>query len=179
MEHTVLLVVDMQNALIQKHPYNELTVLRNIKELQTACRENAIEVIHVRHDDGIGSSLQQGTIGWQIFHLLAPINDEKVFDKHHNSAFKQTRLKQYLDSKKVMTIILVGMQSEYCIDTTCRVAYEYGYHIIIPKDTTTTFFNDYLSGKEASQYFENKIWNHRFADVLPVNQVLSMIRNDK
>lgn len=175
MKNTVLLVVDMQVALLQKHPYNELTVLHNIKLLQDTCRKCNVEVIHVRHNDGLGTLLQKDTPGWQIHHQVAPITGEMIFNKDHNSAFKNTGLQEYLDHKGIKTILLVGMQSEYCIDTTCRVAYEYGYHVIIPANTTTTFFNDYMSGKEASQYFENKIWNHRFAEVLPVTEVIETI----
>lgn len=178
MKNTILLVVDMQTGLLKKHPYNELTVVSNIKQLQEACRKKGIEVIHVRHDDGYNGLLEKDSPNWQIYQELAPLEKEKVFDKEYNSAFKNTGLKEYLDTKEVTTIILVGMQSEFCIDTTCRIAFEYDYKIIIPSETTTTFFNDYLSGQEASQYYEKKIWNGRFASVLPMNDVLTMIENN-
>lgn len=178
MKNTILLIVDMQTGLIKKHPYNELTVIHNIKELQDSCRKHNIEVIHVRHDDGYNGLLEKNTSNWQIYKELLPINGEKIFDKEYNSAFKNTGLKEYLDTKKITTIILVGMQSEFCIDATCRIAYEYDYKVIIPSETTTTFFNDFLSGQEASQYYEKKIWNDRFASVLPIEEVLMMIASN-
>ena len=50
MKNTVLLVVDVQNALIAKQPYRGQELLENIGVLTGACRESGIEVVYVRHD---------------------------------------------------------------------------------------------------------------------------------
>ena len=55
MSNTVLMVVDVQNRLINEHPYNEKKVVGNIKKLIEAARNNEKEVIYVRHDDGEGT----------------------------------------------------------------------------------------------------------------------------
>ncbi len=177
MNNIVLLVVDVQTYLINEHPYNEEKVVDNIRRLISAARDNQKEVIYIRHDGGKGSVLEYGAEGWQIYDKIIPENHEKVLDKQYNSAFLKTGLKEYLDSKKTDTIILVGLQTEYCIDATCKSAFEHGYNVIIPEETNTSFNNDYLSGENLYEFFNFEIWNKRFADVMPIEEVVRIICN--
>jgi nicotinamidase-related amidase len=124
MSNSVLLVVDVQTALIQEHPFNEEKVIMNIKGLISIARDSNKEVVYVRHDDGIGEELEYGTDGWQIYNEIAPNKDEKVFGKKYNSTFFKTGLNEYLETKKIDTIILMGLQTEYCIDSTLKSAFE-------------------------------------------------------
>lgn len=171
MSHSVLLVVDVQTALIKEHPYNEKNVIGNIKKLISIARDSNKEVLYVRHDDGIGEELEYGTDGWQIYNEVAPNRDEKVFEKKYNSAFFRTGLKEYLESKKIDNIILTGLQTEYCIDATLKSAFDNGFSVIIPEQTNTTFDNEYLSGEKLYEFYNYKIWNNRFAKVLSVDDV--------
>ena len=175
MNQTILLVVDVQTALVEEHPYNEQNVIDNIRKLIYAARNNDKEVIYVRHDDGVGSELEYDTDGWQILDAIAPEAKEKVFEKQYNSSFLKTGLKEYLDNKKVSTIILVGLQTEYCIDTTCKSAFEFGYQIIIPEATNTTFDNEYLTGEKLYEYYNYKIWNKRFAKIMSVKETIDVL----
>lgn len=171
MKNTVLLVVDVQTALVEADPYNKEKVIGNIDHLLGLCRSNGVEVIYVRHDDGEGSELEQGTPGWQIYSDIKPMKEERIFEKQYNSVFLHTGLREYLDSKQVKNIILVGMQTEYCMDTTCKVAFEYGYKLIIPEETNMTFDNEYLSGKKLYEFYNYKVWNKRFATVIPIEEL--------
>ena len=67
------------------------------------------------------------------------------------------------------------MQTEYCIDTTCKVAFEYGYRLIIPQNTTTTYDNQMFSGETLIKYYEHEIWANRFAQVIPVSKVIEKL----
>lgn len=172
MSNIVLLVVDVQNALIKAHPHNEQRVIENIKNLILSARDNKKEVIYARHDDGVGTDLEKGTDGWQIYEDIAPTNSEFIVEKEYNSAFRKTRLREYLKTKEIDTIILVGLQTEYCIDATLKSAFDYGYKIIIPQETNTTFANEYLSGEKLYEFYNYKIWNNRFANVIPIDDVV-------
>lgn len=172
MSNIVLMVVDVQNALIKDHPYNEQRVIENIKKLILTARDNKKEVLYVRHDDGKGTELEQGTDGWQIYYDIKPNANELIFEKQYNSAFHKTGLREYLESKEIDTIILVGLQTEYCIDATCKSAFDYGYKIIIPEETNTTFDNEYLSGEKLYEFYNYKIWNRRFANILSINDAI-------
>ncbi|MHB9926157.1 cysteine hydrolase family protein [Clostridium botulinum] len=178
MSNIALLVVDVQNALINVHPHNEQRVIENIKKLILTARDNKKEVVYVRHDDGKGTELENGTYGWQIYDKISPNSNKLIFEKQYNSAFHKTDLKEYLDIKNIDTIILVGLQTEYCIDATCKSAFDYGYKIIIPEETNTTFANDYLSGEKLYEFYNYKIWNKRFADVISVEEVIKILEND-
>lgn len=177
MQDTVLLVVDVQTWLVQQHPYNEPSVIGNIQQLITCCRKKGIEVVYVRHDDGPGSELERNTDGWQIYHEIAP-QGEQVFDKEYNSAFRHTGLKEYLEGRSIKNIILVGMQTEYCIDATLKAAFEYGFSIIIPEQTNTSFNNKYMDAKTLYEFYHYQIWNKRFARVLPMEKVEQMLLED-
>lgn len=170
-----LIIIDMQEALVAGKPYNEEITLNNIELLISKCRENNVEVIYVRHDGGKGDELEYGSSGWQIHSKIMPKDGEKIIEKRFNSAFRDTELKNYLDEKGIDTLILVGMQTEYCFDTTCKVAFEYKFNLIIPEEANTTFDNEQMSGKEIYEYYNFKIWKNRFAKVQNISEVVNCI----
>lgn len=173
MKQDALLIIDMQTALIEQHPYNQTTVVGNIRQLLKTCREKGIPVIYIQHDGGIGDELEHGSTGWKIWKDIAPLQDEMIFEKKYNSAFRKTGLREYLSQLGAQNIILCGMQTEHCFDASCKVAFEYGYHVTIAKETTTTFDSDFTSGKKLSEYYEDKIWNNRYARVISMEQMIS------
>ncbi len=175
MDHTILLVVDVQNVMVEDHPYHIEKVISNIQQLLTAARENHTEVVYVRHDSGVGSDLEAGTHDWEIYLEIAPSKEEKIFDKKFNSAFRQTGLKDYLDSKQITTLVLVGLQTEYCIDATCKSAFEFGYKIVIPEETNSTFDNEYLPAERLYHFYNYGIWDKRFAQVIPMNEAIKYL----
>ena len=178
MGNLVLLVVDVQNALINAHPVWEQRVIENIRKLIDTARGNQKEVVYVRHDDGVGTEFECGTDGWQIYEKIAPNAGEHIVEKRYNSAFHKTNLKDYLDCKQVDTIVLTGLQTEYCIDATLRSAFDYEYHIIVPEGTNTTFDNEYLSGEKLYEYYNFKIWNNRYAKVMALEEAVRLLQNE-
>lgn len=178
MSNIVLLVVDVQNALIKAHPYNERKVIENIKKLISISRNNKTEVIYVRHDDGKGTELEEGTDEWNIYDEIAPNSDEVIIEKQYNSSFLKTGLRNYLESKGIDTIVLVGLQTELCVDATCKSAFDYGYKIIFPEETNTTFDNEYLSGEKLYEFYNYKIWNNRFAKVLSMEDTIKILEDN-
>lgn len=64
------------------------------------------------------------------------------------------------------------MQTEYCIDATCKVAFEFGYRLFMPEMTVTTFSNSYLSGKDLCTFYVENIWKNRFAEIIPVEKMI-------
>ena len=175
MNNTALLIVDVQNGLVDDNPYDIDIVLSNIKELADICRDNGVEVIYIQHDGEYGDSLEPFSNGWKIHELINPKQGEKVIRKAYNSAFKNTELDDYLKSKNLQTLILAGMQTEYCIDTTCRVAFEKGYKLIMPEKTNTTFDNGELSGEQIYQYHNFRIFKDRFAEVESMDTIRSRL----
>lgn len=172
---TILLVVDVQQALVDANPVHADEFLLNIKLLIDRAHAAKAEVVYVRHDGGEGDELARGSEGWQLYRSLKPRADEKVFDKRFPSSFRQTGLRNYLSQKGIERIVLCGMQTEYCIDSTCKVAFEYGYDVIIPAGATTTYANPLISGEKLIHYYEKLIWHEPLARVVPMEEALGLL----
>ena len=172
MPQTALLIIDVQQALVDAHPYNKEAFLANLQALLALARQNGIEAIYIRHDDGPGSDFERGTKGWEIASDIAPPAGTLVIDKKKNSAFKDTELHGYLQAKGVGSLILAGMQTEYCVDATCKSAFDLGYAITIPRGCTTTFDNGAFSGRDLACFYEDKIWHNRFAQVVSIEEAI-------
>ena len=179
MKKTVLLVVDVQQALIDASPVREDEFLLNLKMLIDAAHASGTEVVYVRHDSGPGDILEAGTNGWRLHRSLKPREGERVFDKTVSSSFHRTGLDEYLKGKGVERIVLCGMQTEYCIDTTCKIAFELGYDVVIPSGGTTTYTNPFLTGEKLINFYERMIWHEPMADVRPMDEVLSILSRGK
>ena len=175
MGNIALLVVDVQNALVLAKPFAIDEVISNIKRLINVCRENNVEVIYIQHTDKIGGELELNSDGWKIYEEISPTTTEKVIYKNYNSAFKETSLKEYLDNKGINELIITGMQTEYCFDTTCKIAFEYGYKVIIPEKTNTTFNNGNISAKDLYEYYNFNIFNGRFGVVEDIDNTIERL----
>ena len=168
-----LIVIDIQEGLVKENPFDTKNFIINTKAIIQHFRDQNIEVIFMRHseDDGL---LATGSDNWQVYHELKPQENEKIFNKYYNSIFKNSGLKEYLDSKSITNLTFVGMQVEFCIDTSVKVGFEYGYKITIVEDAISTFDNDHLSADTILSFYKEKIWRNRFAQLKTTNEMLSI-----
>lgn len=172
---TALLIVDVQKGLIDEHPYDEKNFLERLQRLIGAARDGGVDVIYVRHEEGKGGPLHEGEPGFEIHSAIAPRTGEMVFTKRYPSSFKETDLAKYLDARGIERLVLAGMQTEYCIDATCKAAFERGYNVVIPRDGTTTYDNPFVSGEKLIKFYENMIWNHSCARVLSFEDAIDAL----
>lgn len=172
MGREALVIVDMQAALVGRGPCDKDSVLSAIGRLAAAFRNIGAPVIYVRHDGGSDDELQWGTPGWEICEEIAPGANEPIFDKRFNSAFRQTELHGYLEQQGVSRLVMCGMQTEFCFDVSVKVAYEIGYEVTVPRGAVTTFDCAFAKGNDLTQYFEDEIWNGRYARVLSVDEIV-------
>ncbi len=177
MSATALLVVDVQEAAVALGPYLGDVVLENIARLIEACRTAGLEVIYVQHEEDPGSDFEPGTKGWEIHSKVRPDSGEKIVRKRFNSAFRQTGLQDYLEERAIGTLIVVGIQTEYCIDTTIRVAFEKGFAVVVPEMTNTTFDNGELSASQICDYHNRRIFDGRFAALRSMGETLQAVGN--
>lgn len=170
----VLLVVDAQKAIVNSQLYNFEQFVFNVKKIIDTARQNNIEVIYVRHDDGAGSVLTKGNDGYEIYDDFKPADNEIIFDKYVNSAFKNTGLLEYLKQKNEDTIIIIGLQTEYCIDATIKAGFEHGFKMIVPENTNSTFDNRFMSSETTYKYYNEFIWNGRYAKCVSFEEAIEL-----
>lgn len=173
----VLLVVDTQKAIVNDRLYSFALFESNVKKLISHARQNNVEVIYVRHDDGEGSELTAGSTGFEIYDGFAPVGNEKIFDKTANSSFKDTGLAEYLKSKGEDTVIIAGLQTDYCIDATVKAGFEHGFKMIVPANANSTFDNPYMTAEQSLSYYNDFIWNKRYASCIPFERALELINS--
>lgn len=168
-----LIVIDIQEGLVKENPFDTKNFIINTKAIIQHFRDQNIEVIFMRHseDDGL---LATGSDNWQVYHELKPQENEKIFNKYYNSIFKNSGLKEYLDSKSITNLTFVGMQVEFCIDTSVKVGFEYGYKITIVEDAISTFDNIHLSADQILSFCKEKIWRNRFAQLRTTKEILAI-----
>ena len=172
----VLLVVDTQKLITNKKLYKFEEFKSNIKKLIVTARENGIEVIYVRHDDGVGNELTKGNPGYEIYEEFQPMNNELIYDKKVNSSFKDTGLLEYLKQKEETEIIIVGLQTDYCIDATIKAGFEHGFKMIVPANTNSTFDNQYMTAKQTYNYYNEFMWNKRYAECISMKDVIERMK---
>lgn len=172
MEKTALLVVDVQVGLLADNPYQKERFTHSIETLLEKCRVDGMEVIHVQHSDNPDGELAPGSPAWEIADFAKPLPGEYVLEKRFNNAFHETGLLCYLLSLGIQQIILVGMQTEYCIDATCKSAFEHGFRVLIPEEANTTFDNAGIPAQRLHNLFNRHIWDGRAATCMTMEALL-------
>ena len=144
---TALVVIDLQQGMFTAGaaPHEGEAVLARVGGLIERARAHGLPVIHVQHDGGAGDPLDRGTPGFEIHPAVAPRTGEPIFEKRECNAFHETGLHEALRRLGARRLVIAGMQTEYCIDTSCRAAHDLGYRVVLVGDGHTTFDNNVLS----------------------------------
>lgn len=171
----LLLIVDAQKQITNDKLYMFEKFVSNVKALILAARESDVEVIFVRHDDGEGQALTKGAESYEIYDEFMPQNGERIFDKTVNSAFLNTGLTEYLNERGEKEIMIVGLQTEYCIDATIKCGFEHGFKMIVPEYCNSTFDNEFMSAEMSYRYYNEFIWKDRYANCVSVRTALEML----
>jgi len=172
---SALLVIDMQNGLFrgQSNPHNAQIVLSNILKLIEYQRSNEMPIIFIRHVGETGTPLDPDGVNTQLIEdLHFDSHNDVVIEKKYPSCFKNTLLKELLEKLDVDEVIITGMKTEYCIDTTVRTASEYGYNVLLISDAHTTFDSAPLSAQQMINH-HNQVLRNAFAKVKTLVEYLS------
>ena len=172
---TGLLVIDVQSGITNEKLYAFGKFEANVKALISAARQNDVEVIYVRHDDGDGAALHRGNPEFEVYSGFAPRENEKIFDKNVNSPFRDSGLLQYLRENGVKTVIAAGLQTDYCMDAAVKCGFEHGFRMIVPEYCNSTFDNEFITAEETYRYYNNFRWKNRYAECVTMDEALGLI----
>ncbi len=172
MNNTALLIIDVQNCMFNPElpVYNSETLLTNLKTLIAGARAAQTPVIYIQHCGGPGAPHAPGEPGWEIYPEIAPLAGELVVQKTTPDSFYQTTLKDELTTRGIAKLVLAGIQTDYCVDTTCRRAMSEGYGVTLISDAHSTWDD---SGLRAQQIIDhhNTVLGNWFATVTPTAEM--------
>jgi nicotinamidase-related amidase len=138
---TALLLIDIQLGLVAAPEglHQAEAVVARCADLLRRARAAAIPVFHVQHDGGEGDDLARLSPGWQLHEAVAPLAKEPVTEKSTSSAFISGELDRRLRDAGIGKLVIAGLQTDYCIDTNCRVARNLGYEVVLVADAHSTY----------------------------------------
>jgi nicotinamidase-related amidase len=137
-----LVVIDVQKAMFEDpalQPFEGEAVVDRIAGLIGKARAAGAPIFFVQHDGGPGDSFHPGKPGFAFHDRLAPRPGDDVTVKTKSSAFHGTELDGKLRRAGIDELVLTGMQSEYCVTSAIRGAYERGYTLTLASDAHSTF----------------------------------------
>ena len=142
---SALLVIDVQNALCsgQWAAYDIDRVVGRMNEGVTRARAVGAPVIFIQHEEEDGS-LQFNTHGWQLFEKLDVRPEDVRIRKTACDSFYRTALQSHLESRGIGKVIVCGLQSEFCVDSTVRAALALGYSVVLVSNAHSTLDNGIL-----------------------------------
>lgn len=171
----ILLVVDVQKGITDERLYGFDTFIDRITRLIDAARKNGTEVVYFQHDDGPGTGFSIGDEAFEIARQVTPEKEEKVYLKTINSCFGNKSFAEYMEQQEDKCLMIIGLQTNFCIDATVKSAFERGYQVIIPEGTNSTFDNEYMSGETTCRYYNKFMWPGRFAECISFDEAIAMI----
>ena len=131
------------------------TAIPNMQRLQSAFRESGIEVLYTTiesltrdgRDRGLdykisGFNVPKGSWDGRVIDELAPGDDEMVFAKTSSSVFVSTNIDYVLRNLGVKQLVVCGIRTDHCIESTIRHACDLGYLVTQVSDACTTFSHE-------------------------------------
>ena len=140
---TALLLIDIQNDYFPGGAM-ELVGSREAGEqaatLLAAFRGKGLPVLHVQHvSTRPGATFfLPDTPGVQIHDFVAPLAGETVVRKHFPNSFRDTVLLDELRRRGITRLVIAGMMTHMCVDTTVRAAFDLGFECRLAHDACAT-----------------------------------------
>lgn len=146
MLHTALLIIDVQQGLCEgaNRAFEAERIIQTINLVSKNARAADAPVIFIQHESKSGA-LQYGTQGWQLARGLQVEPGDYKIRKTTPDAFHRTDLEDLLRRQGITTLVICGMHTEFCVDTTTRRALALGFPVILVEDAHTTEDKEHLS----------------------------------
>ena len=156
----VLVVIDVQQGLCEGEgqAWQFERVIDRINQVSSKARQAGVPVIFVQHE-GRAGYLSHGSREWQLAKGLVNEAKDMRIRKTTPDAFLRTDLQQRLDALGIQELVICGMHSEFCVDTTTRRALALGYPVILLEDAHTSAGNKALSAEQVIAHHNATLTN--------------------
>lgn len=137
-----LLIIDVQNDYFPGGTcelWNVYEAENKIKMLIEESRTLGRPIIYIQHINPPDENFfLEGTYGCEISERIKPLPEDKIIVKYYPNSFLETELDSYLKEKYIKKLIVCGMMTHMCVDTTVRAAMDYGYEVDLAADACAT-----------------------------------------
>ena len=131
-----LVIIDIQNDYF---PGGAMELVGSVEasevaaKIQQEFRNQGLPVINVQHIAKSPTAIffLPGTEGVEIHESVKPVDGELVIVKHSPNAFRETTLLESLRELEVTQLVIIGMMTHMCIDTTVRAASDLGFSVTV------------------------------------------------
>ncbi|MES5895163.1 MULTISPECIES: cysteine hydrolase family protein [Bacillus cereus group] len=160
LKQAALIIIDVQEAF--NLPYwgvrNNLFAEENMKSLLEEWRKRELLVIHIQHvnKENVESMFHLDAETVRFKKEVRPLPGEIIIQKVVNSAFIGTNLEEQLREQKCNTVVIVGLTTNHCVETTTRMAGNLGFTTYVVSDATATFNR---IGPDETEYSAEDIHN--------------------
>jgi len=176
---TALLIIDIQNDYF---PGGAVEVVGataaadQAAKLLAAFRQKALPVVHIQHISARAGAtfFLPNTLGAEIHASVRPGPREPIFQKHFPNSFRETALLQHLRDADISRLVIAGMMTHMCIDTSTRAAADLGFDCSLAHDACATralSFNGVQVSAESVQTAYLAALNGLFAKVLATKEL--------
>ncbi|GGY03507.1 isochorismatase family protein [Paludibacterium paludis] len=181
MPASALVVIDVQESFRHRPYWNEaaLPALRDrLLALIGGCRALGVPIVHILHEDGDEAFSPRSGLVRPMDWL--PAGPDATFVKHVHNAFTDTGLDRWLRTRGIDHLIVSGIRTEQCCETTARVASDLGYRVDFVSEATLTFDMTHpgtgrvLTATDLVERTETVLAG-RFATVSTIDEVLASL----
>ena len=137
---SALIIIDVQKSFTQMPSWtlDEVPAFQSsLLRLEQGCRLSGVPVVHIYHCGASGPFTPESGFIQPLDWL--PGNPSARFDKHTHNAFTDTGLDLWLRRRGVQKLIITGIRTEQCCETTARVGSDIGYQVDFVTEATLTF----------------------------------------
>ncbi|GAB3816406.1 cysteine hydrolase family protein [Kribbella italica] len=142
MTQTALIVIDVQESFRVRPNWqavNHPDIADRVNRLVDAARDRGDLVVWVLHTEpGTGGAFDPANGHVRLIEGLEPRDGEPVIRKTSHNAFTTTNLQQLLTQHGIRELVISGIRTEQCCETTTRVASDLGYDVVFVTEATAT-----------------------------------------
>jgi nicotinamidase-related amidase len=146
---TALIVIDVQRALCEGKykAFDADGLVQRINAVSGKARQAGVPVVFVQHESE-GPVMARDTDGWQLALGLHTKPTDILVGKTTPDSFHRTELEALLRDRGVARLVVCGMQSDFCVDTTTRRALALGFPVVLVSDGHSTLDNQHLTAAQ-------------------------------
>jgi nicotinamidase-related amidase len=146
-DDTALVIIDVQMGMFDEDEpvHNGEQLLQTLSGLIDKARQANVPVVYIQHNN---SQFVKGGPAWPIHPSIAPLAGELVVQKRTPDSFHETSLRDELEKMGIKKLVIGGIQTEYCVDTTSRRAKSLGYDVTLVENGHSTWDNKHITAEQ-------------------------------